>query len=256
MSYLENKVAIITGGASGIGSATARRFASEGGIIAGIDIYMPDDSAWKEIEELAGASSFFTADVSDESAVEAAVSAVVEEFGRVDILINAAGITATGSLLDATEADWDRVMAINLKGSFLFSKHAARHMVKQKSGSIVNIASIEGIFGMTAQVAYGASKGGVVQMTRNMAVDLARDNIRVNCVCPGVVETPMISLLDDESLKHIKEMLIKSHLLERFAQPAEIASAVLFLASEEASFITGHSLVVDGGYTAGKHVDF
>ena len=129
-------------------------------------------------------------------------------------------------------------------------------MVKQKSGSIVHVASVEGLYGMTAQVAYGTSKGGVVQMTRNMAVDLAHDNVRVNCVCPGVVETPMIEILNDESLVHIKNEMMSLHLLERFGKPEEIAAAILFLASDEASFITGHSLVVDGGWTAGKAIRF
>ncbi len=256
MTYLDNKVAIITGGASGIGSATAKRFAMEGGIIAGVDLYTPDDSAWKEIENIAQASEFFEADVSDEAEVEVAVAAVVEKFGRVDVLVNAAGVSSVGSVLNATVEEWDRVLNINLKGTFLFAKHAAQQMVKQKSGSIVNIASIDGISGMTGQVTYGASKGGVVQITRNMAVDLAGDNIRVNCICPGGVETPLIAVLNDESLKHLKQALMETHLMKRFARPEEIASAILFLASDEASFVTGHTLVADGGYTAGKHYSF
>jgi len=256
MAYLENRVAIITGAASGIGYATAKRFASEGAVVAGVDLKNPDDGIWKTVCDTGGGGEFFEADVSDETAVKAAVTAVVEKFGHIDVLVNSAGITSTGTLFDISSDDWDRVMNINLKGSFLFAKHAASHMVKQKSGSIVHLASIEGIYGLNSQVAYGTSKGGVVQMTRNMAVDLAKDNIRVNCVCPGVVETPMVDILNDESLKSIKDQMIKMHLLERFARPEEIASAILFLACDESSFITGQALVVDGGCTAGKALQF
>jgi len=256
MPYLQDKVAIITGASSGIGFATAKRFAKEEGLIVGVDIHAPEVSSWQEIADLAKESLFFKADVSDEKAVASTVTAVAEKFGRIDVLVNSAGVLGTGTLFDITAEDWDRVLDVNLKGPFLFSKHAARHMVKQKSGSIVHVASIEGLYGMTAQVAYGTSKGGVVQMTRNMAVDLAHDNVRVNCVCPGVVETPMIEIINDESLVHIKNEMMSLHLLERFGKPEEIAAAILFLASDEASFITGHSLVVDGGWTAGKAIRF
>jgi dihydroanticapsin dehydrogenase len=256
MAYLENKVTIITGAASGIGYATARRFASEGAVVAGVDLKKPDDSTWKRISDTGAGGEFFEADVSDETAVEAVVTAVAEKFDRIDVLVNSAGITATGTLFDVSSDDWDRVMNINLKGSLLFAKHTALHMVKQKSGSIVHLASMEGLYGLNAQVAYGTSKGGIIQMTRNMAVDLAKDNIRVNCVCPGVVETPMTDILKDESLKAIKDQMIKMHLLERFARPEEIASAILFLACDESSFITGQALVVDGGCTAGKALKF
>ncbi len=256
MAYLENRVAIITGAASGIGYAAAKRFASEGAVVAGVDLKKPDDGMWKAVSDTGGGGEFFEADVSDETAVKAVVTAVVEKFGHIDVLINSAGILTSGTLFDVSSDEWDRVMNINLKGSFLFAKYAASHMVKQKAGNIVHLASSGGIYAMNAQVAYGTSKGGVVQMTRNMAVDLAKDNIRVNCVCPGVVETPMVDILNDESLKTMKDQMLKMHLMERFARPEEIASAILFLACDESSFITGQALVVDGGCTAGKALQF
>jgi NAD(P)-dependent dehydrogenase (short-subunit alcohol dehydrogenase family) len=165
--------------------------------------------------------------------------------------VNAAGVASDGATQDVTVEEWDRVMSVNLKGSFLTSKHVAPAMIAQKSGSIVHIASIEGLIGLSGQVTYGTSKGAVVQMTRNMAADFAPDGIRVNCICPGAIETPMTAILNDESLKSIKEQMENYHLLRRFGQPEEIANAILFLASDEASFVTGHPLVVDGGWTAG-----
>lgn len=251
MSRLENKIALVSGAASGIGFQTARRFAEEGATVIGFDINPAGDD-WGAIATPAGPGQFLTGDVTSEAQVESAVEQVARDFGRIDILVNAAGIGSYGGTTDVEEDEWDRVMNINVKGSFLLTKHVARVMREHKAGSVVHIASIEGMVGLNAQLSYGTSKGAVIQMTRNMAADLVADGIRVNCVCPGAIETPLTAALQDESLKVVKQQMESSHLMGRFGQPEEIANAILFLASDEASFVTGHPLVVDGGWTAGK----
>ena len=252
MGRLEKQFALITGAASGIGLATATRFAREGATIAGLDVATPDETAWRAVRDAAPASILLQANVLDESSVQAAVTAVLERFdGRIDVLVNSAGVSSFGAAHELATEEWDRVLGINLRGSFLATKHVVPAMLAHRRGSIVHIASIEGLEGMTQQLAYGVSKGGVVQMTRNMAVDYARDGIRVNCVCPGVIDTPLTApLLTD--FKAIGDLVVEQHLLGRFGRPEEVAAAILFLASDDASFVTGHALVVDGGYTAGR----
>ena len=252
MGRLENRIALITGVASGIGSATALRFAEEGALIAGLDLNAPGGPAWKKICATAKDCSFYAADVSNETEVQSAVAAAAEKFGRIDVLINSAGVASAGATGDVTVEEWDRVMNINLRGSFLVAKYVAHIMLQQQSGSIVHIASIEGLEGFSGQVVYGVSKAGVIQMTRAMAADYATKGIRVNCVCPGVIETPFTAVLNDESLKELKERLTRAHLMQRLGKPEEIANGILFLASDEASFVSGHSLVIDGGWTAGN----
>ncbi len=254
MGRLQGKVAVITGAASGIGAATAARFAAEGASIAGLDIAKPADDAWAEISQNAPGVMFCEVDIRDEDAVKAAIDSVVERFGRIDALVNAAGVVGFGSAHVCEVAEYDRVMDINVKGSFLVSKHVLATMLEQGSGSIVHVASVEGLVGISGQLPYNASKGAVVLMTKNMALDYSPLGIRVNCLCPGGVETPMTAMLNMDGLKAIGDKLRKVHLLGRFAQPAEIAAAALFLASDDASFVTGSSLVVDGGYTAGHRV--
>jgi len=242
--------------ASGIGAATAKRFAAEGASIAGLDVGKPPDELWSEIAEAAPGAIQLQADVRDEDAVKAAVAAAAERFGRIDILVNAAGVVGFGAAHLLEVEEFDRVMDINLKGSFLTSKHVIPHMLEQGSGSIVHIASVEGLVGISGQLAYNASKGAVVLMTKNMALDYSPQGIRVNCVCPGGVETAMTVMLQQEALKAMGDKLRGFHLLGRFAEPGEIAAAILFLASDDASFVTGSSLLVDGGYTAGHRLSF
>ena len=167
------------------------------------------------------------------------------------MLVNAAGVINFGSAHSLAIEEWDRVLNINLRGSFLIAKHVLPSMQANRSGSIINIASVEGLVGLSDAIAYNASKGGVILMTKNMAIDYASQGIRVNCVCPGGVETGMTAMLQIPELAELKKVLYGYHLLGRFAKPVEIANAILFLASDEASFVTGSSLVVDGGYTAG-----
>jgi meso-butanediol dehydrogenase/(S,S)-butanediol dehydrogenase/diacetyl reductase len=251
---LDGRVALVTGGASGIGSACALRFASEGAAVVAFDLAKPDPARWDEIVAAAPEADFAELDVRDEGAVERAVKAVVERFGRIDALVNAAGVSTGGAVGELEEAEWDRVLDINLKGTFLVSKHVVRQMESQRSGSIVNLASIEGLEGMESQAAYNASKGGVVLLTRNMAIDYGPIGIRVNCLCPGYIETPMTQLLKEPGLEEVRDRFVAMHMLARPGQPEEVASAALFLVSDDASFVTGHSLVVDGGFTAGRRM--
>jgi NAD(P)-dependent dehydrogenase (short-subunit alcohol dehydrogenase family) len=254
MGRLEGRVALITGAASGIGAATAARFAAEGAAIAGLDVAKPADDAWGAVGADAPDAIFQEADVRDEAAVKAAVDAALERFGRIDVLVNAAGVVGFGSAHTLEVAEFERVVDINLKGSFIVSKHVIPGMLERGSGSIIHVASVEGVVGISGQLAYNASKGGVVLMTKNMALDYSPQGIRVNCICPGGVETPMTAILKMEGLKAIGDKLRQLHLLGRFARPEEIAAAAFFLASDDASFVTGSSLLVDGGYTAGHRL--
>jgi NAD(P)-dependent dehydrogenase (short-subunit alcohol dehydrogenase family) len=254
MGRLEGQVSFITGVASGIGLACGMRFAREGAKIAGFDIAKPEDERWQELLALDPDAHFSEGDVRDESHVETAVAAALERFGRIDSLVNSAGVSTSGAVGDLEVAEWDRVMDINLKGTYLASKHVVRQMVEQGSGNIVNLASIEGIEAFESQAAYNASKGGVVMLTKNMAVDYGQFGIRVNCLCPGLIDTPLTAVLHMEELKAIRDKFVRSHMLGRSGRPEEVASAALFLVSDDASFVTGHSLVVDGGFTAGRRL--
>jgi NAD(P)-dependent dehydrogenase (short-subunit alcohol dehydrogenase family) len=233
---LSGKVALITGAASGLGAACAERFRAEGASVVGLD--------------LQGAA--ISADVRDEAQVAAAVADVVDRHGRLDVVLNAAGVAGGGPVHSLGSDEWDRVLDINLKGTFLVCKHALAPMIERRSGSVVNFASVEGLEGTEGGSAYNASKGGVVLLTKNLAIDYGRLGIRVNCICPGFIETPMFrSVMDSEGMAAFKEEYRLAHKLGRFGRPEEIASAALFLASDDASFVTGHALVVDGGFTAG-----
>jgi NAD(P)-dependent dehydrogenase (short-subunit alcohol dehydrogenase family) len=200
-----------------------------------------------------GGASFAIADVTDEAAVSDLVDGVVADHGSLDVVVNSAGVAGGGPVHSVELAEFERVIRVNLTGTFLVCKHALRHMVEQKSGSIVNVASIEGIEGTEGGSAYNASKGGVVLLTKNLAIDYGRAGIRVNCVCPGFIEgTAMFAeVIDSEGFRPFKDQYRETHKLDRFGRPDEVAAAMLFLASDDASFVTGHALVVDGGFTAG-----
>lgn len=233
-------MAFITGGASGIGAATAARFVKEGAIVVTADVAGQADHAL---------------DVRDEAAVAAAVASVVEAHGRIDVVVNAAGVAGGGPVHVLDESEWDRVVDINLKGTFHVCKHVCAQMVTQGSGSVVNIASIEGLEGTEGGSAYNASKGGVVMLTKSMAIDYGATGIRVNAVCPGGIETPLLlGLIDQPGMEDYRAKMLGAHKIGRFGKPEEIANAVLFLASSEASFMTGSAMVVDGGMTAGLGV--
>ena len=237
---LQGMVAVVTGGASGIGAASATRLGAEGATVVTVDVA---DGADRQL------------DVRDEEAIAALFADVVAEHSRVDIVVNAAGVAGGGPVHILDETEWDRVVDINLKGTFLVAKHAAIAMLPLKSGSIINIASIEGLEGTEGGSSYNASKGGVVMLTKSIAIDYGRRGIRVNCVCPGAIDTPMLrSIIDPDGMASYTERMREEHLLGRFGQASEVAAAVAFLASADASFITGHALVVDGGFTAGLRV--
>jgi NAD(P)-dependent dehydrogenase (short-subunit alcohol dehydrogenase family) len=241
---LQDKVAIVTGGASGIGEYTVREMLKQGAkvVIADFD----DAGGQKLADELGEGVSFIHVDVSNEEQVEAMVKHSVDTFGKVDILFSNAGIGSTGSTHELTLEDWDKTISVNLSGVFLCAKYALIEMVKQGRGSIVNCASILGHVGQAATASYSATKGGVVNMTRALALEYASQGIRVNAVCPGYINTPLLDQLDDATRKH----LVSLHPLGRLGESHEVANAVVFLASDEASFVTGANLLVDGGYTA------
>jgi NAD(P)-dependent dehydrogenase (short-subunit alcohol dehydrogenase family) len=250
---LAGKVALVTGAASGIGFACALRFAREGASVMGFDLNETPD--WKEVEGAAPAAGFVVGDVRDEDAQRAFATRAVSELGRIDVLLTAAGVAAGGPvhLLDA--GDWDRVQDINLKGTFLSAKAVLPSMLEQKSGSIITIASVEGLEGTEGGSAYNASKGGVVILTKNLCMDYGRQGIRANAICPGFIETPLLaSLLDTPIMEKYRARIVDQHKLGRLGKPDEIAGAALFLASDDASFVSGQALAVDGGFTAGHRV--
>jgi NAD(P)-dependent dehydrogenase (short-subunit alcohol dehydrogenase family) len=249
---LTGKVALVTGAASGIGAATALRFAQEGAKISGFDLKESFEGDWAEAVRATPDHHFATGDVRDEAALSRWVAETLAKLGRVDVLMNSAGIAGGGPVHMIAVEEWDRVIDVNLKGTFLASRCAIPHMLAQGSGNIINVASVEGIEGFEGGSAYNASKGAVVLLTRNMAIDYARRGIRVNAICPGFIDTPLLrSLVDAPALEAQRERIRDAHQLGRFGRAVEIANAAVFLASDEASFVTGHALVVDGGYTAG-----
>jgi NAD(P)-dependent dehydrogenase (short-subunit alcohol dehydrogenase family) len=252
MARLEGKVAFITGAASGIGAASALRFAQEGARLVGFDLVESFEGDWAQAAKAAPAALFRIGDVRSQEDLAAAVEAAKQRFGRIDVLLNSAGVAGGGPVHMIDVEEWDRVMDVNLRGTFLASRQVLPIMLEQESGSIINVASIEGIEGFEGGSAYNASKGAVMLLTRNMAMDYARKGIRVNTICPGFVETPLFeSVFGVAGFEEMSERIRESTQLGRFGKPVEVANAALFLASDEASFVTGHALVVDGGYTAG-----
>jgi len=240
----KDKVALITGGAGGIGRAIALAFAREGADIVIADVNQEEaEKTAGDIEALGRKSLPIPMDVTNYAKVEEALNKILDKFGKVDILVNNAGITKDGLLLRMNEADWDAVIDVNLKGTFNCTKAVSKAMIKQHSGKIINIASIIGIIGNAGQANYSASKAGIIALTKTAAKELASRNINVNAVAPGFIQTEMTARLSEDIKQKMKEAIP----LNKFGSPDDVAAVCLFLASEAANYITGQTIVVDGG---------
>ncbi|MGO4369758.1 SDR family NAD(P)-dependent oxidoreductase [Paenibacillus sp. 2TAB19] len=249
MTRLSNKVAIVTGAGSGMGREEALLFASQGAAVVATDINETAVQAVvSEIVASGGQAIAFGHNVASEDAWVKVVEGAIAAYGRIDVLVNNAGISLAIGLLDTTVEQWNKVMAINLTSTFLGMKHVVPHMQANKGGSIINISSIAGLTGSSGAGAYTASKGGVRMLTKAAAADFGKDNIRVNSVHPGYIETPMSS--EHVNNKQMLQWFLSQTALPRVGQASEVAQAVLFLASDDASYITGVELPVDGGVTA------
>lgn len=241
MGKLDGKVAIVTGASRGIGAAIVKKLHEEGATVV---------ACARSIESCEGAAFCQKVDVSNSEQVDACVKATIEKFGKVDILVNNAGITKDGLLMRMSDEDWDQVLDINLRGTFLFTRAVARPMMKNKAadgsqlgGAIVNITSVVGITGNAGQANYTASKGGVIALTKTTAKELGSRNVRCNAVAPGFIESKMTEGLSDE----IKKSYLDSVPLKRFGKVEDVAKAVVWLASDESSYVTGQILSVNGG---------
>ncbi|BCS81389.1 3-oxoacyl-[acyl-carrier-protein] reductase [Anaerocellum diazotrophicum] len=245
MELLKDKVALITGASRGIGKAIALKFAQNGAnvIINYSSSQSQAESLKEEIEKIGTKAIMIKCDVSNPDEVNQMFSQAEKEFGKIDILVNNAGVTKDALILRMNEEDFDKVIAINLKGAFLCARAAAKIMVKQRFGNIINISSVVGIAGNMGQANYAASKAGIIGLTKSLAKELASRNIRVNAIAPGFIKTDMTEVLSDK----IKESMLSSIPLGRFGEADEVANVALFLASNLSSYITGQVIVVDGG---------
>jgi 3-oxoacyl-[acyl-carrier protein] reductase len=241
---LTGKVALITGAAQGIGKAVALLLARNGAdiVVSDINLEKAEETA-KEIESIGSKAIAIKVNVASLNEVEQMVEAVLEKLGKIDILVNNAGITRDKLILRMTEEDWDVVLDVNLKGTFNCTKAVVRHMAKQRSGKIVNIASVTGEMGNAGQVNYSASKAGVIGLTKTIAREFAQRGINVNAIAPGFIVTPMTEVLPEKQKEELKRLIP----MERLGKPEDVAEAVLFFVSEESNYITGQVLNVNGG---------
>lgn len=253
MTRLKDKVAIVTGGGSGIGRAIVLALASEGGMVALLGRRrQPLDEVVNEVAKAGGQAMAVTADVTRSLDAYRAVEDTEKAFGQVNVLVNNAGALSVSSVESVTEEDWDRVLATNLKGPFLMSRAALPAMRRAGGGSIINVGSVLGLVAMRDRAAYCASKGGLTLLTRAMALDHAKEGIRVNCICPAIVETDLVRDLfsKTEEGRQARDARIATLPLGRFGRPTDLAGLAVFLASDESSWMTGTAIPVDGGLTA------
>lgn len=245
MKRFENKIVLVTGAGRGIGASIAKRFASEGAEVI-VNYSGNDEAAQKTVDEITatgGQAQKYKCSVNDSESVKVMIDEIIKEFGRIDILVNNAGITKDGLMLRMTDEDFDRVIDVNLKGTFNCTKYVSKYMLKQKSGKIINISSVVGLSGNVGQVNYSASKAGIIGITKSAAKELSSRGITVNAVAPGYVDTDMTKVLSD----NIRNEILKNIPLQRMGNVEDISNCVAFLASEDASYITGQVISVDGG---------
>ena len=245
MKRFENKIVLVTGAGRGIGASIAKRFASEGAEVI-VNYSGNDEAAQKTVDEITatgGQAQKYKCSVNDSESVKVMIDEIIKEFGRIDILVNNAGITKDGLMLRMTDEDFDRVIDVNLKGTFNCTKYVSKYMLKQKSGKIINISSVVGLSGNAGQVNYSASKAGIIGITKSAAKELSSRGITVNAVAPGYVDTDMTKVLSD----NIRNEILKNIPLQRMGNVEDISNCVAFLASEDASYITGKVISVDGG---------
>lgn len=249
MGRLQDKVTLITGGASGIGRATSRIFAREGAKVVVADYSAENGEATvREITAAGGTATFVAADVSKSADVQRMVATTVDTYGRIDVLYSNAGIEGpSAKLADYTEEDWAKVIAIDLTAVYLGMKYVIPHMVREGGGVLLATASVAGLVGFPRSAAYGAAKAGVINLTRLAALEYAKNNIRANCICPGVIATPMADRVMDG---RTREKVSAMQPVGRLGTPDDIANAALFLASDESTFATGAPFIIDGGYVA------
>ena len=240
MTDFDSRLALVTGAMSGIGMATANLLSENGARVIGFDL-SADESR-----------SIMAVDVCDDIAVRNAVKEMQAKHGTIDILVNSAGVGSVGSFMDLELAEFDKLIQGNLRSALIVSKEVIPGMSEKGDGAIINIASTFGLVARKDYFSYGVSKAGLVHMTRSMAIELAQSGVRINCICPGLIETPMTGVLFKDDAKKVLAKDLDLHAMRRAGQPEEVAEAVCFLASDRASYITGIALPVDGGYTAGK----
>jgi 2-hydroxycyclohexanecarboxyl-CoA dehydrogenase len=243
MGRLEDKIAIVTGGGQGIGKAIAGKLAAEGAVVVVTDL---DEASAKETADALPGATAIRADVTDRQGVQAMVSRVVEQFGHVDVLVNNAGWDKASSFVDSDPADWDRAIAVNLYGVLHTCKAVLPIMAERGSGAVVNLGSDAGRVGSSGEAVYSAAKGGIIAFTKSLAREMARHQVRVNCVCPGPTDTALFASFAGPKLR---EALTRAIPFRRLGQPDDVANVVAFLASDEASFITGQTVSVSGGLT-------